>query len=154
MQRSAVRTWPLLLAAGFVVLLAIAGWVLKPAEARPPSSPTELQFCGFDLPASSGAAIVTGSLTPSITYPTVAYAITISVDTDSVVNFTSSDGTTTYDDDLNSGTALTAGAVYTFLVSAARTSTNSAATMQYNIECETTCRIRRLQIDEVRGDAR
>lgn len=112
--------------------------------------------CVFDLAAASATPILTSSLTPDSSDSTVVYAITISLDsTDSVVNFTSSDGTTTYKDDLNNGTALTAGRVYTFTVGACRASTNNpSATLAYNFECETTTRIRRLQVDVVRSDSR
>ena len=151
--------WRDAIAAALILYLVaiVVGYSPNAGATPPPADPAAAAFHGFDLPASSATAIITGSLTPSNQYPIVAYAITISLDTtNSVLNWTSTDSLTgtKYTDALNSATALTAGSVYTFLVGARRDLDNTAATVSYNIECATTTRIRRLQIDEVRSDVR
>ena len=97
----------------------------------------------YDLAATSNANVLTSSLTTS--QGTSALRITIGLTgTDSIVELRTirNSDSVTIDFDLNDGTALTAGRIYTFTVGAA----NAAS---FNIQCETTTRVGVLIIDEV-----
>lgn len=97
----------------------------------------------YDLPSVSATAdILTSSITPK--RESSALRITVALDTtDSVFNVTTTDtaNSTTYTLDLNSGTALTAGNLYTFTVGCRRDCT-------YNFQVETGTNIAYLVVDE------
>jgi hypothetical protein len=140
-RRNPVRKFSLLAALALIVALGVA---LTPARAqnKPPGKVVEL----FDLPVTSNADILTSTFTAQ--RASVAYRATIAVSgTNSVVNveIRDADGTpaTVYNLDLNSSTALTAGALYTFTFSGSDRFT-------YNVNCETSTTLAYLLIEEIK----
>jgi hypothetical protein len=132
-----------LLAALLLVATLVAG-LSRPATASD-VEPREV-FSLFDTAVSSNADVCTSSLTPA-TPGTLAYRITLSLlATDSVVNVEVTKSSVSKNFDLNGGTALTAGCLYTFTFGA-----KGGGAYAYNLQCETGTRIGYLLIEEIRG---
>ena len=96
----------------------------------------------FDVPVTSNADILTSSLTTS--QGTSALRITVGIpsgQSNSIVELVVTSGSVSFDLDLNDGTTLTAGRVYTFTVGVANN-------LSYNFQAETSTRMI-LTIDEV-----
>jgi len=128
-------------------MAALAGLVLASCWLSIPAAEARPQRKGFvyDSGVTGAAAILTSSLVPNA--PTVAYRITVALDTtDSVFNVTTVlSGATSFTLALNNGTALTAGRLYTFSMGADRTVT-------HNFTCTTTTRVAYLLVEEIRED--
>jgi len=100
----------------------------------------------FDSAVNANANLFT-ALRPGGGYPSTAYRVTIGIKTtDSIVNVQISDGSTTAGLDLNDGTALTAGRLYTFTFGA-------SATYTYTMQCETACTVGYLLVEEIQSGA-
>lgn len=102
----------------------------------------------FNTAASANTDIVSADFTPAgARAGTAAYRVSIAlVTTDSIVELQVISGATTVEADLNSGTALTAGKIYTFTFGA-------SSSLLYNIQCETATTIGYLLIEEIRDGA-
>ena len=76
--------------------------------------------------------------------------------TDSIINHTISDGTTTYKPDLNNGQALVADREYTFVFGGARETDKGATktTLEHNLEIETSSTIAYLDLEEIQESGR
>lgn len=132
-----------LLAALLVVATLVSG---LSSQATASDIEPRTAFSLFDTGVSSNADICTTSLTPA-TPGTLAYRITIGLlETNSVVNVEVTVNSVSKNFDLNSGTALTAGSLYTFTLGAI-----GGGDYTYNLQCETSTRIGYLLIEEIRG---
>ena len=133
------------LLAALLICSALVAGLTRPATASD-IEPLEV-FSLFDTAVSSNADICTASLTPK-TPGTLAYRITLGLTTtNSVVNVEVTGPTgASLNFDLNSGTALTAGNLYTFTFGA-----KGGGDYSYNLQCETTTRVGYLLIEEIRG---
>jgi hypothetical protein len=132
------------LLAALLLVAALTAGVTRPAAASD-IEPLEV-FSLFDTGVSSIADVCTSSLTPG-TPGTLAYRITISLlNTNSVVNVEITKNSVSKNFDLNAGTALTAGNLYTFTFGA-----KGGGDYTYNLQCETSTRIGYLLIEEIRG---
>ena len=79
-----------------------------------------------------------------------AIRLTICLSAPSVINVTTTDGTTSFTNGLNESTALNAGDIYSFAFPAIN-ETAAGLTISYNFQVETDSVIRFLVIDEVMG---
>lgn len=126
-------------------VLLTACLFLLPAKAdTPPIKLAEV----FNTAASGNTDVVGTDFTPvGARSGTVAYRVTIALKTtDSVVELQIIQGGVTVEADLNSGTALTAGRLYTFTFGGSTGCT-------YNLHCETGTTIGYLLIEEIRDGA-
>lgn len=135
---------------GGLLLGAVLGVAASVAVLSRPARASDIEpievFSMFDTAVSSNADICTTSLTPA-TPGTLAYRITIGLlETNSVVNVEVTVNSVSKNFDLNSGTALTAGSLYTFTLGAI-----GGGDYTYNLQCETSTRIGYLLIEEIRG---
>lgn len=127
-------------------LVGLFAWPVYQAQA---STPAVQESVLFNDAATADTDLFGADLRPPESHPVLAYRITISVvSTNTVVNWVTTSGATELVEDLNGGTALTAGNIYTFVLGGARTSTASEA-LSYNMRVETTTTIGRLQVDRI-----
>lgn len=159
MKKTAHAWAPLL-----VLLAVMAGYVSRPAQAGPPPPPPAARVLSksllVNIPVSSNADILTSSLTGSLGETSVdgtttgrstnekasKWRLTIALrGTGSVVNVEHTYNSQSFNYDLNSGTALTAGVLYAFEWSA-------HAAVAINLQCETSTTIGVLQLEEVLDD--
>lgn len=127
-----------------VLALALVGLLFAaPAKADRPS--LKKVEC-FNLPVASNANVISSSLTPDSAYPGAAYRITIGLDAtdgaDSIVEVRVTSGSDSIDFDLNDGTALTKGRLYTF-------SFGASTSYTFNLQCETETVIGYLLVEEI-----
>lgn len=90
--------------------------------------------------------------------PAAAWRVTVCLATGSVFNAVATDGKTSITMSLNGGTALTAGAMYTFVFGASKMAPTQSASLNpaaltWNFQVATTGTINLLQVDEVTGAA-
>lgn len=145
--------WKLL--AGILALLA----VLAGAGLWPPSSqadtPAHQRVTLFDMPVTSGANVLTSSLTlanPTRT-PAVAWRITVLVKpgaTDAAIKPVVIAGGVSFAGALNSATDLTAGSWYTFTFGpSAATTTATSQSITWNLQFGASTTLAYLDIQEV-----
>lgn len=102
--------------------------------------------------AAANTDIFSAESRPEDSTPSVAYRLTIAlVSTNSVVNVAMTGGSSpsTVGFDLNDGTALTAGRLYTFTFGGERADSSRNA-ITYNVQCETATTVGYASLQEVR----
>ncbi len=140
--------WALLIAVGLV------GHMTQPplTQRAYAQSSTEVSDLGsvWNLTAPGSGLIFTTNKRPLAT--TSAFRIDVCLTAGSVFQVIETDGTTTFTNDLNSGTALTAASVYTF-VHESRKTTPAGVALQYNFKVAPGTVVRSLRVTEVLNGA-
>lgn len=125
-------------------LLVAVAFLGSYVTAAPEPSPLGVVF---NTAKTANTNILASSLQPTAGRGSVAYRITVGLtSTNSIFNLQVSDGTNTLGLDLNNGTTLTAGRLYTFVVGA-----HSSYT--YNFQVETSTTVGYLLVEEIRDGA-
>lgn len=135
-----------LIALLFATMLTPLGLVLADTPADNPNRAL------WNTAASANTDIFSVEARPEASTPSVAYRLTIGlVSTNSIVNVAITGGSSpsTVGFDLNDGTALTAGRLYTFTFGGER-SDSSGNALTYNVQCETATTVGFASLQEVR----
>ena len=150
------RRAPTALVAALSLLLGvgIAPAILAPAQAAPPSEPALQRVTLVDLPVSTGANILTSSLTLSASHPATAFRLTYLVKsgaTDATLQpVVITEGGVSAVGDLNGTTVPTAGDWHTWSLGASKTSSNGDQALSYNFQVSANTTLAYLDIQEVR----
>lgn len=134
-------------AMALAVAMCLTLWPSRNAKAAPPN-PIRAGLI-FNTAKTQNTNVFSTSLAPTTSSfrDSAAFRVTIClVSTNSVVNVQISDGQNTVTPDLNSGTALTAGVLYTFSFAVPE-----GYTLNFQVETSTTIGL--LLVEEVTGDA-
>lgn len=136
----------ILVAFGLMGALLRSDEAIRPAHAQ--TAGTEVSDIGsvWSLTAPGSGLIFTTAKRPIAAVS--AFRIDVCLSGSSVFQVTESDGTTTFTNDLNSGTALTAGSVYTFVMESRKTTPTGTA-IQYNFKVAAGTGVRSLRVTEV-----